>query len=216
MTPSSPALCTERSWSALPIIRYINYDLWLLKALKCPNRCSPVTFSGPQDQLDDRYPRPPWCLTVRVVGHYFLPGQEPPTPCCVLKPPGLVRVRVIIYLSLFLFLYWGVCSLEFQQAVRHRVLSMFFSSQVFPALGVLSYRTTVIQNRGDLPLTFCLDGGSEPALAEAVSVVPSCGLIPPGCHQILTVRTTPSEESPRQGFSVSFRLNGNKSTKVKP
>lgn len=110
MTPSSPALCTERSWSALPTIRYINYDLWLLKALKCSNRCSPVTFPGPQDQLDDRYPRPPWCLTVRVVGHYFLPGQEPPTPCCVLKPPGLVRVRLIIYLSPFLCLYWGVCS----------------------------------------------------------------------------------------------------------
>lgn len=93
---------------------------------------------------------------------------------------------------------------------------MFFPSQVFPALGVLSYRTTVLQNRGDLPLTFCLDGGSDPSLAETVSVVPSCGLIPPGCHQILTVRTTPSEESPRQGFSLSFRLNGSKSTKVKP
>lgn len=51
MTPSSPALCTEHSWSALPIIRYINYDLWLLKALKCSNRCSPVTFSGPAGSI---------------------------------------------------------------------------------------------------------------------------------------------------------------------
>lgn len=29
-TPSSPALCTEHNWSALPIIRYINNDWWLL------------------------------------------------------------------------------------------------------------------------------------------------------------------------------------------
>ncbi|XP_075896045.1 cilia- and flagella-associated protein 65 isoform X3 [Nelusetta ayraudi] len=171
--PNSPFSVSPPSCDLAPLKSTsfrVNYDPKQPSAL---HGAQLECFAYNKDQLDDRYPRPPWCLTVRVVGHYFLPGQEPPTPCCVLKPPGLV----------------------------------------FPALGVLSYRTTVIQNRGDLPLTFCLDGGSEPALAEAVSVVPSCGLIPPGCHQILTVRTTPSEESPRQGFSVSFRLNGNKITK---
>lgn len=85
---------------------------------------------------------------------------------------------------------------------------------MFPALGVLSYRTTLIQNRGDLPLTFCLDPSSDSALAKAVSIVPSCGLIAPGCHQILTVKTTPKEDSPKQGFSVYFRLNATKNTKV--
>lgn len=62
-------------------------------ALKYYNGSCPITFFMPQDQLDDRYPRPPWCLTVRVVGDYFLPGQEPPAACCVLKPPGLVCVK---------------------------------------------------------------------------------------------------------------------------
>lgn len=91
---------------------------------------------------------------------------------------------------------------------------IFFSSQVFPAVSVLSYRTTLLKNRGDLPLTFCLDDSSHPNLTRTVSLLPSCGLIPPRCHQILTVRTTPSEESPRLGFNVSFRLNGTKCTKV--
>lgn len=85
---------------------------------------------------------------------------------------------------------------------------------MFPALSVLSYRTALIQNCGDLPLTFCLDHSLNPALAETVSVVPSCGLIHPGGHQILTLRTTPAEDSPKQGFSIHLQLNAAKNTKV--
>lgn len=86
---------------------------------------------------------------------------------------------------------------------------------MFPALSVLSYRTVLLQNCGDLPLTFCLDHSSDPALAESVSVIPSCGLIQPGNHQILTLRTTPTEDSPKQGYSVRLQLNSAKHTKVR-
>ncbi|KAM9346883.1 cilia- and flagella-associated protein 65 [Symphorus nematophorus] len=116
---------------------------------------------------------PPWCVTVRVVGHSFQPGKEHFIPRCSLKPPQVV----------------------------------------FPALSILSYRTVLLQNCGDLPLTFCLDHSSNPALAESVSVVPSCGLIQPGNHQILTLRTTPTEDSPKQGFSLHLQLNAAKHTK---
>ncbi|XP_044073745.1 cilia- and flagella-associated protein 65 isoform X2 [Siniperca chuatsi] len=121
---------------------------------------------------EERLLCPPWCVTVRVVGHSFQPGKEHFIPCCSLKPPRVV----------------------------------------FPALSVLSYRTVLLQNSGDLPLTFCLDHISNPALAESVSVVPSCGLIQPGNHQILTLRTTPTEDSPKQGFSLHLQLNAAKHT----
>ncbi|XP_037646659.1 cilia- and flagella-associated protein 65 isoform X1 [Sebastes umbrosus] len=116
---------------------------------------------------------PPWCVTVRVIGHSFQPGKQHFIPCCSLKPPQVV----------------------------------------FPALSVLSYRTVLFQNCGDLPLTFCLDHSSNSALAESVSVLPSCGLIQPGNHQILTLRTTPTEESPKQGFGLHLQLNAAKHTK---
>ncbi|XP_054471804.1 cilia- and flagella-associated protein 65 [Anoplopoma fimbria] len=116
---------------------------------------------------------PPWCVTVRVIGHSFQPGKENFIPCCSLKPPQVV----------------------------------------FPAFSVLSYRTVLLQNSGDLPLTFCLDHSSNPALAESVSVVPNCGLIQPGKHQILTLRTTPTEDSPKEGYSLHLQLNAAKHTK---
>uniref|UniRef100_A0A3Q1HG52 Uncharacterized protein n=1 Tax=Anabas testudineus TaxID=64144 RepID=A0A3Q1HG52_ANATE len=106
---------------------------------------------------------PPWCVTVRVIGHSFQLGKEHFIPCCSLKPPIVV----------------------------------------FPALSVLSYRTVLLQNSGDLPLIFCPDQSSNSAMAETVSVIPNCGIIQPGDHQILTLRTTSTEESPKQGFIVS-------------
>ncbi|XP_051260176.1 cilia- and flagella-associated protein 65 isoform X3 [Dicentrarchus labrax] len=124
-------------------------------------------------QIEEPLLCPPWCVTVRVIGHSFQPGKEHFIPCCSLKPPRVV----------------------------------------FPALSVLSYRTVLLQNCGDLPLTFCLDHSSYPALAESVFVVPNCGLIQPGNHQILTLRTTPTEDSPEQGFSLHFQLNAAKHTK---
>ncbi|XP_056292370.1 cilia- and flagella-associated protein 65 [Pseudoliparis swirei] len=116
---------------------------------------------------------PPWCVTVRVIGHFFQPGKEHFIPCCSLQPPRVV----------------------------------------FPALSVISYRTVLLQNGGALPLTFCLDHSSNPALAQSVSVVPSCGLIQPGKHQILTLRTIPTEDSPKQGFSLHLQLNAAQHTK---
>ncbi|XP_045910743.1 cilia- and flagella-associated protein 65 isoform X2 [Micropterus dolomieu] len=125
------------------------------------------------NHIEERLLCPPWCVTVRVVGHSFQPGKEHFIPCCTLKPP---RVE-------------------------------------FPALSVLSYRTVLLQNCGDLPLTFCLDHISNPAMPESVSVVPSCGLIQPGNHQILTLRTTPTEDSPKQGFRLHLQLNESQHTK---
>ncbi|XP_040004712.1 cilia- and flagella-associated protein 65 isoform X2 [Xiphias gladius] len=123
--------------------------------------------------IGERLLCPPWCATVRVIGHSFQPGKEHFIPCCSLKP--------------------------------HQV--------VFPALSALSYQTVLLQNGGVLPLTFRLDHSSNPALSESVSVIPNCGLIQPGHHQILTVRTTPTEDSPRQGFSLQLQLNADKHTK---
>lgn len=86
---------------------------------------------------------------------------------------------------------------------------------MFPAFSILSYRTALFQNCGDLPLTFCLDHSSNPALAESLSVVPGCGLIKPGHHQILTLRTTPTEDGAKEGFSLHLQLNAAKNTKVR-
>ncbi|KAJ4933197.1 hypothetical protein JOQ06_030032 [Pogonophryne albipinna] len=117
--------------------------------------------------LEERLLCPPWCVTVRVIGHSFQPGKEHFIPNCSLTP----------------------CQVA------------------FPTLSVLSYRTVLLQNCGDLPLTFCLDPSSNPALSEYVSVVPTCGFIPPGNHQILTLRTTPTEESPKMRLSWPIQLN---------
>ncbi|XP_034042439.1 cilia- and flagella-associated protein 65 [Thalassophryne amazonica] len=86
---------------------------------------------------------------------------------------------------------------------------------VFPALNALSYRTALLQNSGDLPLTFSLDPAHSPnpTLAASVVVVPRCGLVLPGGHQILTLRTTPTESSPTQGFSLQLQFNATKDTK---
>ncbi|KAK5861375.1 hypothetical protein PBY51_022778 [Eleginops maclovinus] len=119
----------------------------------------------------------------------------------LLCPPWCVNVRVTGH--------------SFQPGKEHFIPNFSLKpSQVgFPTLSVLSYRTVLLQNCGDLPLTFCLDPSSNPALAEYVSVVPTCGFIPPGNHQILTLRTTPTEESPKLMFSLPLQLNAASHTK---
>lgn len=87
---------------------------------------------------------------------------------------------------------------------------------MFPALSVISYRTVLLHNVGDWPLTFCLERSSNPALAESAFVVPSCGLIQPGDHQILSLRAVPAEDSSDQGFKLHLQLNASKLTKVRP
>ncbi|KAJ0070042.1 hypothetical protein NL108_000306, partial [Boleophthalmus pectinirostris] len=84
----------------------------------------------------------------------------------------------------------------------------------FPPVNIASYRSVVLQNKGNLPLTFLLNREHDQKLAEAASlvVVPSCGLIPPHSHQILSLRSIPTEDSPREGFSVQLDLNASKCT----
>ncbi|XP_053184754.1 cilia- and flagella-associated protein 65 [Scomber japonicus] len=117
----------------------------------------------------------------------------------LLCPPCCVTVRVVGH--------------SFQPGKEHFIpcWSLKPHQVVFPGLGVLCSRTVLFQNVGDLPLTFCLDPhhNSNPTLAS-VSVMPSCGLIQPGDHQIFTLRTTPTEDSPKQGFSFHLQLNAAK------
>ncbi|XP_047455942.1 cilia- and flagella-associated protein 65 isoform X2 [Mugil cephalus] len=118
-------------------------------------------------------------------------------PC----PPRCVTVRVIGH--------------SFQPGKEHFIPSCTLKPPqvVFPALSVISYRTVLLQNNGDLPLTFFLDHSSKVGLAESVFIVPSCGLIQPGRHQILTLRTIPTEDCPKQGFNLCLQLNAAKLTK---
>lgn len=44
-------------------------------------------------------------------------------------------------------------------------------------------------------------------LAETVAVVPSCGFIYPGRHQILILRLNPTDHSSSQEFSIPLLLN---------
>lgn len=65
----------------------------------------------------------------------------------------------------------------------------------------------VLQNCSNRPLTFSLDHNMCSTLAEAVTVVPSCGFLYPGSHQILILSSNPTELSPRQEFNISLQLN---------
>ncbi|XP_041663704.1 cilia- and flagella-associated protein 65 [Cheilinus undulatus] len=133
------------------------------------------------------------CFAYNKESHY-LEGQ-------LLCPPWSVTVRVIGH--------------SFQPGTQHFIpcCSLKPPRVIFPALNVLSYRTVLLQNSGDLPLTFSMDRSSDPGWTESVSIVPSCGLIQPWNHQILTLRATPTEDSPRQGFSLHLQLNASNHTK---
>ncbi|KAI5107294.1 cilia- and flagella-associated protein 65, partial [Silurus meridionalis] len=73
---------------------------------------------------------------------------------------------------------------------------------IFPALSQVSYRSILLQNKGDLPLTFNLSSNGCPD----VSVLPPSGFVPPGSHQILIVRATPAEENPTS-LPLTLQLN---------
>lgn len=77
---------------------------------------------------------------------------------------------------------------------------------MFPPLNVQSYQMALLQNRGGRHLTFSLDHNMYSTLAETVAVVPSCGVIYPGSHQILILRST-TDNSLRQEFSIPLLLN---------
>ncbi|KAK3543244.1 hypothetical protein QTP70_014102, partial [Hemibagrus guttatus] len=76
------------------------------------------------------------------------------------------------------------------------------SHVMFPALSQVSYRSILLQNTGDLPLIFKLTTKDCPA----VSVLPPSGLVPPGSHQILILRSTPAEDNPGT-LPLTLQLN---------
>ncbi|XP_028250251.1 cilia- and flagella-associated protein 65 isoform X2 [Parambassis ranga] len=120
----------------------------------------------------------------------------------LLCPSWCVTVRVIGH--------------SFQPGKEHFTPSFTLkpSQVVFPPLSVVSYSTVLLKNNGDLPLSFCLDHSSEPSSADSVLIVPSCGLIQPGNHQILTIRTIPKVDSPKQGWRLPLQLNAANVTKL--
>ncbi|XP_077437145.1 cilia- and flagella-associated protein 65 isoform X1 [Vanacampus margaritifer] len=119
-----------------------------------------------------------------------------------ISPPWCVIVRVIGH--------------SFDRGKEHFYphFSLEPSKVVFTGLSVRSYQTLLLRNTGEQPLTFCrnLNESFDPTLEMSVSVVPRCGLLPPGAHQILTVITTPKEDSPVDGVKLRLQLNCTKST----
>ncbi|KAL0985623.1 hypothetical protein UPYG_G00159560 [Umbra pygmaea] len=99
---------------------------------------------------------------------------------CTLCPSWCVMVRVT-----------GHC---FQPDREHFIphFSLQHPQVNFPPLSLLSYRTVLLENTGDLPLIFRLD----PEACPSVSVQPTIGLVQPGQHQILTLATIPAEDHP--------------------
>nr|XP_023695931.1 cilia- and flagella-associated protein 65 isoform X2 [Paramormyrops kingsleyae] len=74
---------------------------------------------------------------------------------------------------------------------------------VFPPLAETCYQMVLLQNAGDLPLTFRLD----PDEGLPVSVRPTTGLVAPGAHQILMLRSTPEADRPRE-HALPLWFNG--------
>ncbi|KAK6315486.1 hypothetical protein J4Q44_G00150150 [Coregonus suidteri] len=111
-----------------------------------------------------------------------------------LWPPWCVTVRVSGH--------------SFQPGREHFIprFSLRHPQVVFPALSLVSYRTVLLENTGDLPLVFRLD----PEECPSVTVQPTSGLVQPGHHQILTLRTTPAEDCPAK---LPLTLHFNASSK---
>ncbi len=145
--------------------------------------------------MEDRTLCPPWCLTVRVSGHSFQPGKEHFIPNFSLQHPKVVSLTSFIIICN----HWKntVCKYTY-----YKVLTQSISHQVFPALRQVAYRSILLQNTGDLPLIFRLD----PEECPSVCVLPPSGLVPPGSHQILTFRCTPSPDHPAS-IPLSLHLN---------
>ncbi|KAK2849898.1 hypothetical protein Q7C36_008681 [Tachysurus vachellii] len=107
-----------------------------------------------------------------------------------LCPPWCLTVRVTAH--------------SFQPGNEHFIpcFSLQPSHVMFPALNLVSYRSVLLQNTGDLPLIFNLTTKDFPG----VSVLPPSGSVPPGSHQILILRSTPAEDNP-SSVPLSLQLN---------
>ncbi|GFR66876.1 coiled-coil domain-containing protein 108-like [Elysia marginata] len=140
--------------------------------------------------VEDRTHCPPWCLTLKCLGHTFLPGNETFLP---------------------------------RQAVLPQVI-------VFPAIntGESAYRTLVMGNMGDTPITYDLTSSlvaspgqtvcgrsrcgtavtNDPASDQKVfAVKPSKGILKSG-YQVFTVRMTPKTVNSFT-HDLLLRLNDN-------
>lgn len=97
------------------------------------------------------------------------------------------------------------CNMRILTEIKH-IISFFLCIhcvlQMFPALRQLSYRSILLRNTGDLPLIFKLTTKDCPD----VSVLPSSGLVRPGSHQILILRSTPAEEN-QGSLPLTLQLN---------
>ncbi|MFT7817925.1 coiled-coil domain-containing protein 108 [Arapaima gigas] len=98
----------------------------------------------------------------------------------------------------------NACGHSFQRGCEHFTprLAIHRPLVVFPAVSQTSYRTVLLQNIGDLPVTFSLD----PDECPSVTVKPTSGFIAPGAHQVLMLRSTPAEYSPGK-LLLSLQLN---------
>ncbi|KAL7881952.1 hypothetical protein AOLI_G00088010 [Acnodon oligacanthus] len=107
-----------------------------------------------------------------------------------LCPPWCLTVRVTAH--------------SFQPGNEHFIpcFSLQHPQVMFPALSQVCYRTVLLQNTGDLPIIFRLD----PEECPAVCVLPPSGLVPPGSHQIFTLRSTPAEDHPAS-LPLTLQLN---------
>lgn len=107
-----------------------------------------------------------------------------------LCPPWCLTVRVTAH--------------SFQPGNEHFIPSFCLqpTQVMFPALRQLSYRSIVLRNTGDLPLIFKLTTEDCPD----VSVLPASGLVRPGSHQILILRSTPTEEN-QGSLPLTLQLN---------
>ncbi|XP_075037134.1 cilia- and flagella-associated protein 65 [Mixophyes fleayi] len=107
---------------------------------------------------------PPWCVTLRAVGHTFGISQQHFVPSCVLDSPRTVLPPVK------------------QDGFTHRSL--------------------LLQNTGPTVMTYIIDQKSCPN----VQVTPPSGHLLPGSHQVLLVRTSPSETGLIRN-TLSMQLN---------
>ncbi|RXM95325.1 Coiled-coil domain-containing protein 108 [Acipenser ruthenus] len=111
---------------------------------------------------------------------------------CTLCPPWCLTVRVSGH--------------TFQPGREHFIphYSLLSPRVVFPAVPqeVTTYRSLLLQNTGDLPITFSLDTQHSPT----VTVKPTSGMVLPGAHQIFTLKTTPSEGKIHK-LSIPLQLN---------
>ncbi|XP_061775397.1 cilia- and flagella-associated protein 65 [Nerophis ophidion] len=136
------------------------------------------------------------CLAVKVMQQTT--SDEDEAPIC---PPWCVIVRVIGHsFELGKEHFYPCCSLEPNQLL-------------FSGLSVQSYQTVLLRNYGDQPLTFCRNLNDSSEQEASVLLVPRCGLVQPGTHQILTVITTPKEDTPLEGIKLRLQFNATQHTK---